>query len=96
MSVMSVIEYYLILWCLWRLVKYEEHDMTILYMTSSNKTSCLVDMDGVLWRTEDAILGAKESLDFLKAQGKQIFFATNNSLSRSQQVCMPGVLCLSY
>lgn len=43
-------------------------------------------MDGVLWRTEEAIEGARRALDFLKAEGKKLFFATNNSMHQSLEV----------
>ena len=47
------------------------------------KTHILMDCDGVIWRGNQAIPGAKEALENLENQGYQLGFVTNNSsLSR--------------
>jgi len=37
------------------------------------------DCDGVLWRGDEAIPGAKEVIDAIHTLGKRAFFVTNNS-----------------
>jgi len=45
----------------------------------------LFDCDGVLWRSGTAIVGAKRTIETLRALGKRLFFVTNNSTkSRTQ------------
>ncbi|KAA8494047.1 Phosphoglycolate phosphatase 1B, chloroplastic [Porphyridium purpureum] len=39
----------------------------------------IFDCDGVIWRGDSVIDGVPETLDFLRAQGKRLFFVTNNS-----------------
>eukprot|EP01111_Echinosteliopsis_oligospora_P012050 TRINITY_DN4098_c0_g1_i1.p1 TRINITY_DN4098_c0_g1~~TRINITY_DN4098_c0_g1_i1.p1 ORF type:complete len:251 (-),score=59.58 TRINITY_DN4098_c0_g1_i1:238-990(-) len=39
----------------------------------------LLDCDGVLWRSSDLIDGVKDTLQFLRKQGKKLVFVTNNS-----------------
>ncbi|ETV67206.1 hypothetical protein H257_16584 [Aphanomyces astaci] len=39
----------------------------------------LFDCDGVLWRGDAAIVGAKEAIALLRARGKKVIFVTNNS-----------------
>ncbi len=42
----------------------------------------LVDLDGVVWRGEEAIAGAAETIEMLRDMGKRVVFVTNNA-SRS-------------
>jgi HAD superfamily hydrolase (TIGR01450 family) len=42
----------------------------------------LVDLDGVVWRGEEAIAGAAETIEILRGSGKRVVFVTNNA-SRS-------------
>ncbi|GAX25739.1 hypothetical protein FisN_8Hh362 [Fistulifera solaris] len=45
----------------------------------------LFDCDGVLYRSPDVVPGARECIESLQRQGKQVFFVTNNaSSSRSE------------
>jgi len=45
----------------------------------------LFDCDGVLWRGSTEIVGAKRTIETLRALGKRLFFVTNNSTkSRAQ------------
>jgi phosphoglycolate phosphatase len=39
----------------------------------------LFDCDGVIWKGDTLIDGAKETLDMLRAKGKKLVFVTNNS-----------------
>ncbi|KAF0688091.1 Aste57867_20252 [Aphanomyces stellatus] len=39
----------------------------------------LFDCDGVLWRGDAAITGAKEAIALLRSRGKKVVFVTNNS-----------------
>lgn len=39
----------------------------------------LFDCDGVIWRGDQAIPGAPQVINLLKANGKKVFFVTNNS-----------------
>lgn len=49
-----------------------------------NKEIILLDCDGVIWRGEQPIQGARETLDWLQCAGFRLGFVTNNSsLSRS-------------
>lgn len=38
----------------------------------------IFDCDGVIWRGDCVIPGVPETLAFLRSQGKQLFFVTNN------------------
>mmetsp|Transcript_6776 Transcript_6776/g.20552 ORF Transcript_6776/g.20552 Transcript_6776/m.20552 type:complete len:348 (-) Transcript_6776:217-1260(-) len=51
-----------------------------------DKTNIFIfDCDGVIWRGDSVIPGVPETLDFLRARGKRLFFVTNNSTkSRAQ------------
>lgn len=42
-------------------------------------TAFIFDLDGVIWRGHTPIVGAVESVRRLRAAGKRIFYATNNS-----------------
>jgi HAD superfamily hydrolase (TIGR01450 family) len=39
----------------------------------------LVDLDGVVWRGEEAIAGASETVEMLREMGKRVVFVTNNA-----------------
>lgn len=43
-----------------------------------------IDMDGVLWRGEDAIAGAATALTRLREAGSQVCFVTNNSAKTAE------------
>jgi phosphoglycolate phosphatase len=44
------------------------------------KVDCFIfDCDGVIWKGDSLIEGVPETLDFLRSQGKQLVFVTNNS-----------------
>ena len=45
---------------------------------------CVFDLDGVLYRMDDPVPGAREALERLRARGTAVFFLTNNS-SRTRQ-----------
>ncbi|KAJ8903839.1 hypothetical protein NDN08_000372 [Rhodosorus marinus] len=51
-----------------------------------DKTNIFIfDCDGVIWRGDSVIEGVPETLDYLRALGKRLFFVTNNSTkSRAQ------------
>ncbi|KAI7841124.1 hypothetical protein COHA_005095 [Chlorella ohadii] len=45
-----------------------------------DKVDCFIfDCDGVIWRGDSVIDGVPETLDMLRAMGKQLVFVTNNS-----------------
>eukprot|EP00197_Chlamydomonas_leiostraca_P003579 CAMPEP_0202877670 /NCGR_PEP_ID=MMETSP1391-20130828/31010_1 /ASSEMBLY_ACC=CAM_ASM_000867 /TAXON_ID=1034604 /ORGANISM="Chlamydomonas leiostraca, Strain SAG 11-49" /LENGTH=317 /DNA_ID=CAMNT_0049559749 /DNA_START=77 /DNA_END=1030 /DNA_ORIENTATION=+ len=44
-----------------------------------NYDGFIFDLDGTLWKGSTLIPGAKEVLDLLRAQGKHLFFVTNNA-----------------
>ena len=45
-----------------------------------DKVDCFIfDCDGVIWLGDSVIEGVPETLDFLRSQGKQLVFVTNNS-----------------
>jgi glycerol-1-phosphatase len=46
----------------------------------------LLDLDGVLYRGDDPVPGARETLDALRAAGKSVVFVTNNSWRTPAQV----------
>ncbi|KAG0601223.1 hypothetical protein M758_11G094100 [Ceratodon purpureus] len=46
----------------------------------------IFDCDGVIWRGDTLIDGAAETLDMLRAKGKQLVFVTNNS-TKSRKQC---------
>ncbi len=48
-------------------------------MDFSALSTLVFDLDGVVWRGETAISGAAANIEALRAAGKQILFATNNS-----------------
>jgi 4-nitrophenyl phosphatase len=61
-------------------------------MTDMNKTDMLrriqhliIDMDGVLYRGDDAIPGTSDFVDFLRRQGIGFVLATNNSTRTPEQ-----------
>lgn len=46
----------------------------------------LVDLDGVVWRGDEEVPGAAETVAVLRAEGKRVVFVTNNA-SRSPREC---------
>lgn len=46
----------------------------------------LLDLDGVLFRGDEAVPGARETLEALRAQGARLVFLTNNSSRTPEQV----------
>lgn len=49
-------------------------------------TTYLIDLDGVVYRGEDLLAGAKEFVDWLNSNRKKFFFVTNNSFASEAQV----------
>ena len=49
-------------------------------------TTYLIDLDGVVYRGETLVPGAKEFVDWLELTGKKYLFLTNNSFASEQQV----------
>ncbi len=49
-------------------------------------TTYLIDLDGVIYRGEDLISGAKEFVDWLNNNHKKYLFLTNNSFANQAQV----------
>ena len=49
-------------------------------------TTYLIDLDGVVYRGEDLLAGAKEFVDWLNSNRKKFFFVTNNSFASEIQV----------
>lgn len=49
-------------------------------------TSYLIDLDGVIYRGNTLVPGAREFVDWLQAQGKKFLFLTNNSFASETQV----------
>src|SRR5579883_1506814 len=49
-------------------------------------TTYLIDLDGVIYRGEELIEGAKEFVAWLNAHNKKYLFLTNNSFASEQQV----------
>lgn len=49
-------------------------------------TTYLIDLDGVVYRGEDLISGAKEFVDWLNNNHKKYLFLTNNSFANQAQV----------
>lgn len=59
---------------------------------------CLVlDLDGVVYRGDEAIAGAPEAIAHFRAAGKKVAFLTNNSASSPQRIveklCRLGIPC---
>lgn len=49
-------------------------------------TSYLIDLDGVIYRGNTLVPGAREFVDWLQAQNKKFLFLTNNSFASETQV----------
>ncbi len=49
-------------------------------------TTYLIDLDGVIYRGEELVAGAKEFVEWLNANKKKYLFLTNNSFASEQQV----------
>lgn len=49
-------------------------------------TTYLIDLDGVIYRGESLVPGAKAFVDWLERTGKKYLFLTNNSFASEQQV----------
>lgn len=49
-------------------------------------TSYLIDLDGVIYRGNTLVPGAREFVDWLQAQDKKFLFLTNNSFASETQV----------
>ena len=49
-------------------------------------TTYLIDLDGVVYRGETIIAGAKEFVQWLRDQQKKYLFLTNNSFASESQV----------
>ncbi|TMC24523.1 MAG: hypothetical protein E6J33_00970 [Chloroflexi bacterium] len=49
-------------------------------------TTYLIDLDGVIYRGNELLLGAKEFIAWLKANNKKFLFLTNNSFASETQV----------
>jgi phosphoglycolate phosphatase len=72
-----------------------------------SKDTFLFDCDGVLWRGDTAVDGAADTIQYLRDNGKRVFFITNSSLkSRSgykekfDRLSIPAdmneIICSSY
>jgi HAD superfamily hydrolase (TIGR01450 family) len=61
------------------------------------KTCFILDLDGVVYRGEEAIEGAPATIQLLRGLGKKVVFLTNNSASSSEKVvaklCRLGIPC---
>mmetsp|Transcript_32166 Transcript_32166/g.77076 ORF Transcript_32166/g.77076 Transcript_32166/m.77076 type:complete len:308 (+) Transcript_32166:9-932(+) len=53
--------------------------MRSLQQLASSVDAFIFDCDGVLWRGDEPIPGAREAVAALRQQGKKIFFITNNA-----------------
>lgn len=55
------------------------------------------DLDGTIYEGNTAILGAKDTIQYAREQGYQIFFLTNNSTKTRKQIyerlCSMGIVC---
>ena len=67
------------------------------------KTGYLIDMDGVIYREDQLIPGAKEFVAALVASGAPFVFLTNNSSPTPEDLSvrlghlgLPGISCLLY
>src|SRR5437660_6078521 len=49
-------------------------------------TTYLIDLDGVIYRGNELLPGAKEFIAWLKANNKKFLFLTNNSFASETQV----------
>ena len=49
-------------------------------------TTYLIDLDGVVYRGESLIPGAKEFVDWLNNNQKKYLFLTNNSFANQAQI----------
>lgn len=50
------------------------------------KTCFIIDLDGVVYRGEDAITGAASTIQLLRQLGRKVVFLTNNSASSPEKV----------
>lgn len=62
-----------------------------------HKTCFIIDLDGVVYRGEDAITGSPSTIQLLRQLGKKVIFLTNNSASSPEKVvaklCRLGIPC---
>lgn len=66
---------------------YEAYYTAFLVLPTDSYDTFLFDCDGVLWRGSDLLPGSTRTLALLRAQGKRLFFVTNNSSkSRAEYV----------
>src|SRR5579863_4790413 len=49
-------------------------------------TTYLIDLDGVIYRGNELLPGAKEFISWLETHGKKYLFLTNNSFASEEQV----------
>lgn len=57
--------------------------------------SVLFDCDGVIWRGDQAVPGAAQVINLLKAHGKKVFFVTNNS-SKTRKMYAEKMISMGF
>lgn len=58
----------------------------IITMDFSHFKTFIFDLDGTIWNWNSLLPGAKELVDLLKKQGKQVLFITNNTMVKRRQL----------
>jgi HAD superfamily hydrolase (TIGR01450 family) len=58
----------------------------IITMNFSNFKTFIFDLDGTIWNWKGLLPGAKDLIDLLRIEGKQVLFITNNTMVKRKQL----------